>query len=359
MYEHMTFDYILERMLRRVPDSIDKREGSVIFDACAPAAAELAQFYIELDVNNSLYSIETASGEYLTRKVAEFGINRSVATYAQRKGTFYNGANQLMDIPVGARFSIGDLTYAVSSRLSIGVYNLTCEAPGTIGNERYGELLPIQYVAQLAKAQLADIVTAGEDEESDDLLRQRFYATVNEPAFGGNVSDYKQSVNAISGVGATKVYPVWNGGGTVKCTIIASNWQAPSNALINEVQSIIDPLVNQGQGYGQAPIDHTVTITGVTSRDIHVKLTLTLAEEFSIAQIQEAVEQVIETYLLELRRDWANQKQLIVRIAQLDARLLSIQGVEDVSGTLINQYDSNEMLSSDEIPVLGTVKINE
>ena len=43
-----TFEFILERMLAEVPDSLDKREGSIIWDALAPAAAELAKMYIEL-----------------------------------------------------------------------------------------------------------------------------------------------------------------------------------------------------------------------------------------------------------------------------------------------------------------------
>ena len=42
MYEHITFDVILERMMDRVPNNIDKREGSIIYDALAPAAVELA-----------------------------------------------------------------------------------------------------------------------------------------------------------------------------------------------------------------------------------------------------------------------------------------------------------------------------
>ena len=42
MYEEMTFEAILERMLNRIPDSLDKREGSVIYDAIAPAALEIA-----------------------------------------------------------------------------------------------------------------------------------------------------------------------------------------------------------------------------------------------------------------------------------------------------------------------------
>ena len=36
--EDMTFDVIMQRMLDRVPDDLDKREGSVIWDALAPAA---------------------------------------------------------------------------------------------------------------------------------------------------------------------------------------------------------------------------------------------------------------------------------------------------------------------------------
>lgn len=48
MYEDMTFENIMDRCLDRVSSSIDKREGSVVYDAIAPAAAELAIMYIEL-----------------------------------------------------------------------------------------------------------------------------------------------------------------------------------------------------------------------------------------------------------------------------------------------------------------------
>ena len=39
----MTYEEILQRMLGRVPNTIDKREGSLIYTALAPAAAELIQ----------------------------------------------------------------------------------------------------------------------------------------------------------------------------------------------------------------------------------------------------------------------------------------------------------------------------
>ena len=49
MYEHITYENIIARILARVPDSLDKREGSLIYDAIAPAAAEIQNLYIELD----------------------------------------------------------------------------------------------------------------------------------------------------------------------------------------------------------------------------------------------------------------------------------------------------------------------
>lgn len=358
MYEHMTFEYILQRMLDRVPSDIDKRQGSVIYDACAPAAAELAQMYIDLDVNYNLSFADTATGEYLTRKAAEFGVNREPATKSRRKGLFY-AANQVpIDVPLGGRYSVGDLNYVVLSKQSTGEYMLECEQAGVIGNQHFGALLPIEHVANLARAELVDVLVPGENAETDESLRQRLYDAINEPAFGGNVADYKNKINSIAGVGATKVYPAWNGGGTVKCTIIASDWSVPSSALVSDVQTFIDPTQNSGQGVGAAPIGHIVTIAGVTSKIINTEMVLTLASGVIPSQVQAEVDAVIESYLLDLRKDWVNQQHLIIRTAQIDARLLTVANVEDVTDTKINGIAANLTLSADEIPVLGAVVIN-
>lgn len=41
MYEEQTFDAIMQRMLERIPDTLDKRESSPVYMALAPAAVEL------------------------------------------------------------------------------------------------------------------------------------------------------------------------------------------------------------------------------------------------------------------------------------------------------------------------------
>ena len=49
MYEEQTFDAIMQRMLERIPDTLDKRESSPVYMALAPAAVELASLYVGFD----------------------------------------------------------------------------------------------------------------------------------------------------------------------------------------------------------------------------------------------------------------------------------------------------------------------
>ena len=60
MQEEYTDEAILNRTLSEIPNSIDKREGSIIYDALAPFANELAKFYFELVNKVDLLFADTA-----------------------------------------------------------------------------------------------------------------------------------------------------------------------------------------------------------------------------------------------------------------------------------------------------------
>lgn len=359
MYEDQTYEVILQRMLDRVPDDVDKRPGSIIYDALAPDAAELAQLYIEFDTNINLSFADTATGEYLARRTAESGTNREPATKARRKGLFFASNDVPMDVPLGGRYSLNDLDYVVLGKMKTGQFIMECETAGIVGNQEFGTLIPIDYVEGLTRAELTDVLVPGEDEETDESLRKRYYDRQNEQPFGGNIADYKQKISGIPGVGGVKVFPTWQGGGTVKATIIAADYAPPSTTLVDEVQTWIDPLVNQGQGMGLAPIGHTVTITGAKSLVINVSATLTLAPETTIGQVQSDVEDAISSYLLSLRKTWADESTIIVRVAQIDSRILTVSGVLDVTDTLLNGAAANVVLTDDQIPMIGTVTLSE
>ena len=165
MYENVTYEEILERMLSRVPNNMDKREGAIIYDALAPAAVELQLMYIELDVILKETFADTASREYLIRRVKERGIVPENATKAVLKGSFRPESLELQE---GTRFSCGTLNYQVTEKISAGEYKLECETEGSAGNGKFGKIIPINYIEDLEYAELNELLIPGEDEEDTE-----------------------------------------------------------------------------------------------------------------------------------------------------------------------------------------------
>lgn len=394
MYE-VTYREILERMLNRVSDKFDKREGSVIFDTHSPTALELEILYVELNRMIAEGYGDTASREYLILRCKERGIIPYSATYAVLKGTFTPAT---VDV-IGKRFNLGSLNYVVTEKIADGEYRVQCETPGTVGNQYFGQLIPIEYVEGLETATLTEVLIPGEDEEDTEDLRTRYFNSFDEKAFGGNVRDYIEKTNAIPGVGSTKVTRVWNSdirpadmipneivnewyegiigtvnptvkawleivysaakakkltvGGTVLLTILNSEYGVPTPELIQTVQTAIDPEQNAGEGYGLAPIGHVVTVKPADAVTINVKTTITFDVGYSWSNLQSSVDEAIQAYLLELRRTWADNPYLVVRVSQIETRLLSIPGIVDIGNTRINNKADNLTLGKYEVPIYG------
>ncbi len=132
-------------------------------------------------------------------------------------------------------------------------YQLAAETPGAIGNEYTGPILPITAIPGLTSAQITDILVPGDDTETDSAFRERLIEALNNRPFGGNIADYRQNVLAIDGVGGVQVYPTWNGGGTVKLSVLGADFLPASSTLVEKVQNAIDPPPNQGLGAGLGP----------------------------------------------------------------------------------------------------------
>lgn len=359
--DNQTFDKIMTRLLSRIEDKYDKRPSSMIYNALAPAAMELAELYEQLAEIYTNTFADTAAGQYLERRVGEQGIAREPATAAIRKGIFAASNGDPAKLYPGYRFKTIDgddsLIYTVGQELAAGEYELICETAGDCGNGYIGELLPVTNISGLASAMMTDIIVPGEDTETDESLYGRYLARLNEKNFGGNVADYKQWMQSLDGVGAVKVYPVWAGGGTVKLVFLDSSYQVPSADLVDRVQTAIDPETNHGQGIGLAPIGHTVTVKAADAYAINVQTTLTLDSSVTVGQLASGIKEALNDLLLDLKKNWAEQS-IIVRIAHIDARLLDLSGVIDVKGTTLNGQGDNIALTDEAVPELGEVIIN-
>lgn len=351
MYEDQTYEKILDRSLARVATDVDKREGSLVMNAIAPVSAEHANIYILLDGIIQNGYADTAIREYLVLRCKERGIIPYDATKAVLKGKFN------MEIPIGSRFNLNELNYIATAFIenvdSFFYYQMECETEGTQGNKFFGALNPIEYIDKDLEGELVELLIPAEDEEDTEALRERYLNSFDSNPFGGNKQDYKDKTNALDGVGGTVVIPVWNGGGTVKLIIIDSNYNKASDTLVKRVQEEIDPDP-QGTGSGIAPIGHTVTVTTVRELSIAVNVRLTLNEGYTWSQIKPKVTEALEAYFLEMRKAWENES-LVVRVSQIENRLLNLEGVLDVADTTLNGVSGNLPVEIDQLPILGGV----
>lgn len=405
MYEDTTYNVILDRMLARVPDTLDKREGSVIYDTHSPTAIELQSLYIELDSLIMNGYGDTASREFLILLCKDRGITPKPASNAVLKGVF-TPASIGADVMVGQRFNIDTLNYEVISVIDeeAGTYQVRCETAGEVGNQRMGTMIPMEYIQGLETANLTDVLIPGEDEEDTELLRKRYFDSFGEFAFGGNRSDYLNKVHSISGVGGVKLDRVWNGnirpadlipntevqewfaqqtdlpeavatwltavytaglakklvtGGTVLITITNSSDYGEASTipggLVDTVQTMLDPEENAGEGYGLAPIGHVVTVRSVEPVTVQISTSVLFNSGYSWSNMRESINNVVSDYLLALRKDWESNDYSVVRIAQIESAILALPGVLDINNTRINGLDSNLSLTKYQIPTFGGV----
>ena len=401
MYETQTYEAILARMLQKalsVNGNLDTREGSLVWYGSAPAAVELQNLYIALDTVLNETFADTASRPYLILRAAERGLKPQAASPSILQ---MHITPTTLPLPMNTRFSIGELNYYVSADCGGGAYEITCETVGEAGNRYAGEVIPIEYIDGLETCIISSVVIPGEDEEGTEAFRQRYMDSLNAQAFGGNRADYLEKVNAISGVGGVKVYRAWNSdlnptklippvgtdvwlkslsgvseairvwldavytaganskltvGGTVKLVIINSSFQKPSTTLVNQVQTAVDPVQNAGEGIGIAPIGHVVKVEGVEEEIVNLSFDLYYQREWSWEDVSVYVTETLHAYFLELAQGWAAQEEpLVVRISQIESRLLGITGILDIANTRINGKTSNCTLAVDHIPVLGTI----
>lgn len=337
MWEDMTYENILNDMLSRVTSDVDKREGSVIYDALAPAAYKLAETYFMLNNFIDLVSGDTAIGEYLDRVVADYGLTRKPATYAVRK------IETTGPVDIGTRWGLNDTTYTITELMSENVYKAQCDQAGSIGNQYSGQLENIDNVSGVT-ATLTDIITSGEDEETDDKLRERFYTQVQSTSTSGNVNDYKKWALEVSGCGDARVFPLWNGPGTVKVLVVDENMEIDPD-LPNKVYEHIETV---------RPIGASVMVESPGEKIIDIAANVELDGSDTLENVQAKFATLISEYF-----NGATFEIYTISYAKIGSLLLSVPGIADYSNLTVNGGNENITIGDDEMPILGDITLVE
>lgn len=369
--EKYTFEYLMDTALGYVDDGLDKRKGSYIYDAIAPAMYKIAEMVLDMGAAIQSSFLPFAGGEDLDNLALLSGLRRYSAEKGLMLAEMYGEEESEVPVQLGMIFRSVDhepaTVYTVVEKVDETHYVLEPDIVGMEGISYIGELISDMNVQGLEVARIIGTHVLARDEEEDEAFRRRIIETVNRSPFGGNIADYNRFLKEITTVGDVQIYPIWDGGGTVKLSVIGSDFRELSSSDVQALQEIVDPD-REGEGKGIAPIGHVVTLVTPTPYTVDIDAEILMAAGVSVGQIQEDVEANLEEYFLTLRKSWGEEDVLfnyssdVLKVRVLEA-ITSVQGVVNVTNLTMNGVDADVLLeqspSTQELPVLGTVTLTE
>lgn len=335
-------------MLDNISNEYDKTTGSFFYDATKSVAIELEKVYRYFNDIPDKFFVENAMGKDLDMRVAEQGLSRKPATKATTM-IIITGSE-------GATISEGDLVASDTVNFvvqetkiidSTGMVDVLaeCEVSGSAGNLPVGAMkyFPVT-IPGLNAVTNNQAITNGYDGESDDELRQRYFDKVRTPATSGNKYHYRNWAKEVSGVGETKVFPLWNGPGTVKVVIIDDNKTGADIDLVTNVYDHIEEL---------KPIGATITVESAIEVPIDIAVTLDIdTNNYTEIQVIENIKNNIIQYLKNIA---FNKTIDYVSYAIIGSQILNSDGVIDYSNLTVNDETANIYIKDKEVAVLGGV----
>lgn len=362
MFEAETRAAILTR-LRKYYGELKKTdassvEGTFSFDTMAANAKEFEKAYAEMDLIVDAAFPQTSWGKYLDYLAEELaGMDRRQATAAVAVLTISGTAG--VTVPAGSLFSteagVNFTTNEDAVVASGGTVDVkaTAQDTGAGGNVEAGTIIKIPVsIYGVSSVTNKSAAYDGYEEESDTSLLARLLFAVRQPATSGNVYHYIEWATSVSGVGAVKIIPLWNGNGTVKVIVVDANKDTSSDDLLQEVRDAIAK---------NAPIGATVTVGAPTLKTLNIALKVTGGTGDA-----DAIKSVLTDYFKKnvFGTDYTNSdndKEFIVSYAQVGRIILDNSdktGVTDYSTLTINDGTDNITVPADNMPVVGTVTLS-
>jgi len=227
---------------------------------------------------------DTAEAEYLERWASIWKVYRLPSSFATGTVTLTgtNGAT----IPALTELQRADgALYTVDADVDIAagtaVVSVTAVDAGQAGNAATGYALTLTTpIDGVVSKGTAGALSGGADAETDDALRARFIARIQQPPHGGAKHDYEAWALEVAGVTRAWVYPQESGIGTVTVRFVRDNDASliPDAGEVATVQAYIDerrPVTAKGS-YVVAPIAAPLAFSiGVTPNTAAVKAAVT------------------------------------------------------------------------------------
>ncbi len=224
---------------------------------------------------------DTAEAEFLERHAGIWGVDRKPAAKARGQVRFSGTEGAV--IPAGTELRRSDdRRYVTEAEATISSgqapVQVTAVEAGSQGNTEAGATLRlVGYLAGVNPDAIieSDGLAGGADPESDDSLRQRILARIQQPPAGGAQHDYAAWALEVPGIARAYCYPQRMGVGTVGVAVLAEDgqggWSIPDQAAVDAVAEHIEslrPVTAEVYVFAPqaAPLDFDIRVTPDTSQ---------------------------------------------------------------------------------------------
>ena len=346
MFESITPESIKAAILAEAGDSLETREGSFLDSMAGPAAVEIWKVYQAMNAVISIAFPDESAGGYLDLEGAKYGITRKPGTRARCTMTLTGTAGST--IPAGTVFlTLEGLEFALLEDVLLtgGSDTGTAEATeiGSAYNVEGGAITRMVTTMTALSAWTNASATGGTDQESDAALYERIRDFRSRQATSGNAYHYEQWAMEVAGVGGAKIFPLWNGAGTVKVVLVDADMEPASSEIVAAAAAHIEE---------ERPIGATVTVAAAQSLPIPVAAKLTLDGSTTLPEVKAVFASELDAYLKTLAF-----RTSILRYNQVAYLLLSLPGVLDFTSLTLNGGTGNVSIGAEQVPALGEVTL--
>ena len=347
MYSRPALADLVERvrtdvLSRLTTDDLLRRADAEVYARVLGGVAHGLYGFIDWLSNQLIY--DTAEVDYLERWCSIWGITRKAATAATGNVTFTGQSGAF--IPSGTLLQALDGTqYQTSADATLASGTATAAVTAVVaaaaGNKAAGQSLSlVSPIVGVQSTATAALLSGGADVETDDSLRTRLLARIQNPPQGGAAADYVTWALQVSGVTRAWASPQELGAGTLTLRFVRDNDGTgaaiiPDAGEVATVQSYID---------ARRPVTAQVTVVAPTANPLNFTIS-------GLSPNTASVQAAIQTELQDLLLREATPGGTIL-LSHIRAAISAASGENDY--TLVSP-NANVINTTGQISTMGTI----
>ena len=345
-FERPSYNEILEAQINRAKtlfgETIDTGELTALGKYIRINVADIDNLYQVLEGVYYARFPNTATGVSLDRLCPFAGIVRKPATYATHKILITGTAGAVIGVDFEVSTANQSVAFHLSDYYTIGINGtveaiVECNEAGTIGNILSSTIDTIvNPLADVESVEGIEIVSYGEDRETDVSLRKRFTSAITGSG-SGTAAAIKGAIMRVAEVGGCSIVenitdhtvgdlPPYS----FSCYVQSDETPATDQQIAQAIFSK-KPLGIQTYGSVQVQVVddsrniHTISFERVTRKDIYIQISIRITDDFA-----DDSEDIIKANLVDFISGFSNGEGVYLSALYSFINITGVRNVESL-----------------------------